>query len=536
MKTNFRLPSTLLWLLSVAAISLTSPKWTFGPAAWLAPLFLLLFIQAQKPLRGSLFTCLAIYAGSLIANYPVPPFPLVLLFIIYIKAALLGTIPYLIHRLVSDRIENGISVFAFPASHVLVSYLSVWTNGGSTWGLTAYTQTEFLPLLQLASVTGIWGIHFLIHWFASTAAYCVKYSFEWNKTASTVKAFGSFFLAVLIFGTARINPFFSSPQQTVRAAGITANTLELIEVMYEDAFNQRLNPNLGQLTMSSPELAELQKGMVAYIRDPFASKFEHTRQFSRAFTDSLFQLAEREAEAGAKIISFSEALMFTVKSEENSLIRKGQILATKHSVYVVLAAAVILPGEVDGTRKWMENRCWLIGPDGSILSNMQKNRPVPMAEAGTIPGDGIVPVVNTELGNIATSICYDADFPSLMRQAGEKRAGLMVLPSGDWREIAPAHAQMAIMRAVENGFSLFRPVSFAYSVAADYHGRILATRNFYDSGAKVLTAYLPLNGTKTLYVLLGDFVVYACAFALTAIAALSYLASPRKEPASLISA
>ncbi|MBS1975857.1 MAG: hypothetical protein JST46_00700 [Bacteroidetes bacterium] len=50
------------------------------------------------------------------------------------------------------------------------------------------------------------------------------------------------------------------------------------------------------------------------------------------------------------------------------------------------------------------------------------------------------------------------------------------------------------------------------------------------------TAYLPLNGTKTLYVLLGDFVVYACAFALTAIAALSYLASPRKEPASLISA
>ncbi|XP_024523629.1 uncharacterized protein LOC112343824 [Selaginella moellendorffii] len=37
------------------------------------------------------------------------------------------------------------------------------------------------------------------------------------------------------------------------------------------------------------------------------------------------------------------------------------------------------------------------------------------------PGDPILPVIKTELGRIGGAICYDFEFPDLMRQAGKKR-------------------------------------------------------------------------------------------------------------------
>lgn len=122
----------------------------------------------------------------------------------------------------------------------------------------------------------------------------------------------------------------------------------------------------------------------------------------------------------------------------------------------------------------------------------------------SIAGDGKVPVIQTLYGNVAISICYDGDFPTLMQQVSAQRADLLLLPSGDWREVSPYHAQMASVRAIENGVSLLRPVSFAQSIATDRNGRILATRNYYDKGEKVLVAHIPVTRISTIYSIVGD--------------------------------
>ena len=85
-----------------------------------------------------------------------------------------------------------------------------------------------------------------------------------------------------------------------------------------------------------------------------------------------------------------------------------------------------------------------------------------------------------------------------------------MLPSGDWREVAPYHADMARVRAIENGFSLVRPVSGATTIVCDYNGRVIGKRDFYDGGDRVLVSNVPTNGVPTLYSAIGDAFAWGC--------------------------
>ena len=69
---------------------------------------------------------------------------------------------------------------------------------------------------------------------------------------------------------------------------------------------------------------------------------------------------------------------------------------------------------------------------------------------------------------------------------------------------------MAIVRAIENGTSLLRPVSGAVSIACDYNGNIVAKRNYFDKGEKVVVSYLPTAGIKTFYSIVGDSFAWVC--------------------------
>lgn len=505
-----------LWFFAVVGFTLVSPKWTFAPAAWFAPGLLLIFLQQMKGTKGVMLAFLGLFISSLISNYHVVPFPDIVFVIVTMFGSAFVLIPYLMHRWLFPKFNALFATLIFPAAFVLLEYAIGYGSGKGTWGMLGYSQAENSALMQLASVTGIWGISFMVYWFGSVMAVAAERGFQWAEIRIPVITFATVLLTVLFFGTARINPYFQSGRETVRVAGITGSNLHILKSMYEDAFGK---PGIdlealfasNKLSITSPELQEMQKAFVPFIEDPAGAKFTRTRSLIDAFSDSLFKQAAREAMAGAKIISFSEAILFTDKENETALLSRGLVFARNHKVHLMLTAATILKGPVDGQRKFMENKSWLIGPEGTVLNVFLKNRPVPVAEAGSVPGDGVVPVVPTSVGNLSSSICYDADFPSLIRQAGEKHADILILPSGDWREISPYHARMAAVRSIENGFSLLRTVSGATSVACNKYGQVVASRNYFDQGAKVLIAYLPIGGARTIYSQIGDVFVYVCA-------------------------
>ncbi len=63
-----------------------------------------------------------------------------------------------------------LAAFAFPVYWVTWEYLTALVSPHSTWGNLAYTQINCLPVIQIASVTGLWGISFIVFLFASAVA------------------------------------------------------------------------------------------------------------------------------------------------------------------------------------------------------------------------------------------------------------------------------------------------------------------------------------------------------------------------------
>src|SRR5205823_4514973 len=59
-----------------------------------------------------------------------------------------------------------LATLALPVYWVAYEYLTATVSPHSTWGNLAYTQMNCLPVIQIAAITGIWGINFIVFLFA----------------------------------------------------------------------------------------------------------------------------------------------------------------------------------------------------------------------------------------------------------------------------------------------------------------------------------------------------------------------------------
>ena len=510
----------LLFILSVLGFALLSPKWNFTFSAWIAPAALLLLGSGQRFWRSFLLTLVTLFISGLIANYRVMPFPALFLVPFCLQIAVVNSIPYVAATFLSRYLDGSLSTLAFPSLAVLVEFLSS-LGGGGVWGSIANTQAGNLALMQLTSVFGLWGVSFLLYWWAALLEWAYRRR-SWRLARIPFALYFVVLAAAFLFGQIRLmmNPELQG--NSVKVAAVSAMNIHALFQIYEDAFGKKMEVNAAALTQTSPEITELNKGLVVFIENPSDTKFRHAFAALDAFQDSLFDEAAVHARAGAKLIVFSEALMLTIKSKELQVIEKARQFSRKNRVRLVLTLGSFLPGKVDFGKKYIENKAISINEHGEIENVFFKNKPVPIVE-GSVPGDGEIPVMQTDIGRIATSICYDADFPPLMRKAGKKNADLLVLPSGDWPEVSPFHAEMAKIRAIENGFALLRPVSNARSIACDAYGRIVASKEFSKKGITSLIVDLPLNGAPTIYTSLGDILPVVCGLVIVMIAATIYL-------------
>ena len=85
----------------------------------------------------------------------------------------------------------------------------------------------------------------------------------------------------------------------------------------------------------------------------------------------------------------------------------------------------------------------------------------------------------------------------------------MLVPAYDTRGGSPFHSYVGLLRAVENGFSVFRSVSNGTSMAVDCTGRLIGRQDFFHSRDGVFFADLPVRGMRTLYSRTGDWLVIA---------------------------
>jgi apolipoprotein N-acyltransferase len=221
--------------------------------------------------------------------------------------------------------------------------------------------------------------------------------------------------------------------------------------------------------------------------------------------NELFNLSRREAQAGAQIVAWSEANAYVLKRDEPAFIARGQQLARDEGIYLLMAMVTLTPGQDK-----IENKVVTIDPQGQIAATYFKNK-LPPGE-NSVQGDGIIPVIDTPYGRLAAVICYDMDSPDFIRQLGRQDVDLVIAGSGDWKAIMPWHAHVAVVRSIENGFALVRPVRNGLLVHADRYGRIIDSLDYFTAQERVLTGAVSARSTPTLYPFVGD------AFAVLAVA------------------
>ncbi len=456
-------------------------------AAWLAPLFLLRFTRARRIIVGVPLV-LAVQVAALAIQYRgMVPFPTPIYVAVLIAYGLCFTLPYLGDRLLSRRLSVFSGTLVFPLIWTTVEYLLSLGPFGS-WFATAYSQYGNLALLQMLSVTGLWGVTFLIGWTASAGNTLWE---EWtiSRRVPRVAVICALLVIVaLIAGGARL-ALFPPAGKTVRVA-----TLSRVD--------NELHPDpkvLGRFFRHEP----LTSQEIATIRER-----------SAAVDSDLLNRSEREAKAGARIIFWGEANAPVLKEDENDLIRRGGILAKANGIYL----GMVLASWHLETTPPLENKIVLVQPDGTPAWEFLKAHPVPGGEAAiSIRGDGKVRALDTLYGRLSSVICFDADFPQLLAQAGQLGTDLLLDPSNDWKAIDPWHTKMASFRAIEQGFNLVRHTSQGLSAAFDYQGRQLASMDHYATTDRVLVAQVPTRGTRTVYALLGDWFAWACLVGLTGV-------------------
>jgi len=469
-----------VWLAAAAVLLLfANGANTISLAAWLAPLFLLRFVRTQNYVIGlpvAYFLLTAEFAFQFRGMVPIPGTAYYVFLMVW---GITLVFPYVIDRLLTHRLDGLKATLVFPTAWAATEYLL--SNGPfASWGSVAYSQYGNLPLLQLVSVTGLWGITFLIGWFAAVCNWLWEAGLESGPARRAVWLCGGTIASLILLGGARM-ALFPPSSRTVRVASISRSELapELSDATVQRLFDGNAN---------SADLSAF-----------------HT--WYATHDDDLLARAEREMQAGAAIVFWGEANGFASKQDEAAIVARGAALAAKYHAYLGMAIGVLSFGQ----KPPLENKMVLIQPNGQIGWEYAKAHPVPGFEAANqVPGDGRMRVLNTPYGRVSSIICFDADFPRLLAQAGALGADVVLDPSNDWRAIDPWHTQMASMRAVEQGVNLIRQTSSGLSAAYDYQGRRLAAMDHFQTADYAMISQIPTQGVRTIYGRFGDWFAWAC--------------------------
>jgi apolipoprotein N-acyltransferase len=473
---------TRWWPLAAAAATLpfANGAASIPIVAWLAPAFLMRFVRGRRALVALPIAYLLIVAAYAFQFREMAPLSGAAYFILMATLALPAMLPYALDRWFRRRLgDSPASLLIFPATATALQFLGAFGRFGS-WGTLAYSQYGNLALMQLLSVTGLWGIDFLL-FAAAPVINCVwEHGLAAPMARRAATGFAAVVAVVLAVGGARLTRF-APASPTVRIASLSH--VDVTPAPEIDRWHRILD---GSAT---------------------AADRQAVAAWSKAVADELFARVDREAAAGAKLVFWDETGVQVLVEDEAPLLARGAAVAARLHIYLGMSLGTWTSGQL----RPLQNKLVLIDPNGRVAWTYHKTHPVPAIEAPVVAdGDGKLPAVDTPFGRLSAIICADADYPRLLEQAGAMKADILIDPSNDWRGIDPWHTQMASFRAIEEGVTLVRQTNTGLSAAFDPHGVTLASMDHFQTEDRVLVVHAPTAGVRTVYAWLGDWFGWLC--------------------------
>ena len=444
------------------------PLW---PLMWVAPLPVLLFAPGATAWATALVAGGAMILGllnlwSFLHGALAVPVPILVR--IYLIEGAMFALATLLFRALAQRKAYWSALLAFPAFWVSFEWLLNLISPHGTGGSLAYSQLGFLPYLQLASVTGPWGMTFVLLAFSTAVAIAIRLRIEAPAQAYRILgAAGAVIAAVLVFGTVR-------------------------------------------LLLPPPAGAALKVGLVA-SDGPNERVVDEGAPADQLFKDYALRVAQL-AKEGAVVVVLPEKTAVVVDPDTTRVDEEFQSLADENRVRVVVGVLRVVPkGEGHPvTLKYNEARIY---SPGAPVESYDKEHMLPPFESNLTPGTSLTVLHpgNTH-ATWGVAICKDMDFTRLSRRYGEAGAGLMLVPGWDFFRDWIQHGHMAIMRGVESGFGVVRAAKGGSLFVSDNRGRILAEIKSDAVPFTALMTSVPETHDQTVFLRLGDWFAWvACA-------------------------
>ncbi len=412
---------------------------------------------------------------------------------------------------ISRLLRFGTPSFAWLSAcvWVVLEWAQSWIITGFPWELLGYSQYRYLPLIQIVSVTGIYGVSFLL------------------------AVFNAGLSQALIFRARQLT--YISPPLFLLALAATLGYIRLQE-----------------LDASSDSDDQIQVGIIqGNIQQGEKWKEGRSKRSTEKYLDLTRQLVQIERTTALDLIIYPEtALPFPLNHPAYDSYRQ-RIVSLAQEIEVPLLVGALKRTSDNQTL----NRAFLFDVDGRVVGSYDKVHLVPFGEYLPMPwlfqymegltaesgafangtgfsslplhlrGDRVLP--------FGVFICFESVFPEITRALVQEGAQFIVNTTNDaWfgQTAAPyQHLSMAIVRAVETGRPLLRAANTGISAVVEPSGQILQTTQLFDT--KVLSASISPSTELTPYVRYGNFFVGICGLVLVG-CALIKLKRPRSMASS----
>jgi len=375
--------------------------------------------------------------------------PLILVIVFISGPALVFAVVVLVYRRFL-RVSAWRAALIFPTLWVTYEFVSSRLSPHSTWGNIGYSQMNFLAVLQIASVTGIWGISFCLMLFAATVSVLlsggrVRGTRVWLAIVTCI-----WFAMVIAFGGWRL--LSHDPTQNTVLVGLVASDLR---------------------------------------QNLITEKPDDTIRLMRSYVEQAQTLAAQ----GAKVVVIPEKVAVLVDSELPEVDPMFREAAEKTGADIVIGVIHPTTGA-----KWNEARLYL--PSGEIRT-YDKHHMLPQFESDLTVGTSRTEW-DENSGHWGMEICKDMDFPRLSREYGKDGTALLIVPAWDFVADGWLHGRMAILRGVESGFTIVRAPKQGIMTVTDDTGRVLAQRRTGAEPFTTLVAAAPVHHDNTVYARFGD--------------------------------
>lgn len=428
------------------------PWW---PLMWIAPLPVLL-VAARNSWWVTAFAAFAAWAiGSInMAHYFTTLLHMPLLVRIQIMAgpAVMFALAVLLFRALLRRGAWWSALIGFPGAWVSYEYLLNLSSPHGTALNIAYSELNFLPVLQLASLTGPWGISFLVFGFSAAVAIGIHLR-------------------------------LTAPKQAIRIVGTAVGVVGAVLIF-------------GAIRLASPPPAgqEVRVGLVASDAPGYTGVAEPGTDADRMFRGYAEKVSELAAQ-GAQAVVIPENLGVVLDSNASLTDAIFQSIADKAQITVIVGV-----GRVQPTVRFNQARVYTPSAPVQLYA---KHHLLPPFEMKFTPGKSLLTMQEPK-GTWGVSICKDMDFTQLSRENGRAGVGLLLVPAWDFTLDRFEHGHMAVMRGVESGFGIARAARRGYLTISDNRGRIVAETQSDSAPLATLIANVPAVHDTTLYLLLGD--------------------------------